>query len=605
MSVPETLARAPLLLASLLAPGWLLLRACRLPRSLAAAFPLSLALIYFLAVALALSGILLSLVHVGTALALACASLALVPTAAPLVVVPPAPRTALARWLLLFLGLTVALFAWRACTQPLSGPDTPFRWNFLALEIARTGDFSYYPPITLADFERYFYADGFAPFVALQYWWSYAVLGTTFPHVTGLVVTAQFAATLVLVSDLVSQGAGRTAGHLAAAVLASSGLVFWAFLLGQETGWIALSLLASLWCWTHTSPAHSGPAALAAAAALLPALVAREYGPALLVAGALLACHAGARGRPLVLFAAAAALLAAPWYLHVWLRCGNPFYSLSPFGLFPTNDTLTGLLESYRERFALPRQRPGFLAYRFADLIVNSPLALAAIPLALAAWRRHRAALLAAALLAALWYSAAAYTSGGLHIANRALAPVLVLVVLLATPVAARLPLPTAARRPLTALAAAAALWSLYVNAAPPAGPVPLSPITWWRELTRITPAPSPSPSRLTPVSLPPGTRILSDNAYFHAAEHAAGFPFPIIPFWTHEVRFLFASDVASAPLAQRLRTLGIGAVHVQRGDSPNWPHWSRHPFFRDIVSTWPLVPNPTGLELRRVPVAP
>jgi hypothetical protein len=99
-------------------------------------------LIYFLAVALALSGILLSLVHVGTALALACASLALVPTAAPLVVVPPAPRTALARWLLLFLGLTVALFAWRACTQPLSGPDTPFRWNFLALEIARTGDFS-------------------------------------------------------------------------------------------------------------------------------------------------------------------------------------------------------------------------------------------------------------------------------------------------------------------------------------------------------------------------------------------------------------------------------------------------------------------------------
>lgn len=608
MNIFEIAARTPLLVASLLLPGWLMLHASRLPRSPAAAFALSVAVIYFVSLGFGLTGFKLSLPLIGLSLLVICAGLALLarPAQRPLSSVPAAPPWDRAsRWMLGFIVASIALFVWRAFAQPLSGPDTSFRWNYLALEIVRTGDFSYYPPVTLADFERYFYADGFAPFVAIQYWWSYAVLGTTMPHVTGFVVTAQFVATLSLAAEVVAHTAGRTAGFAAAAVIASSGLIFWTFLLGQETGWIALALVAALWCWTRIRSDSSALAPLAVAFAILPALVAREYGPIFLGAGVLLALQTGAQWRTIALFAGAGALLAAPWYLHVWVRCGNPFYSLSPFGLFPTNETLSGLLQSCRERMAIPRQRPGLLAYRAADLAVNSPLILVATCWALAGWRRYWATLAVAGLVAALWFSAASYTSGGLHIANRVLAPGLVMLVIVAVWVRPQAPGGRGLARLTPVILALAAVWGLYVNAVPPAGPAPLPLQQWWEQARDVAAVAKVHPSRISPGSLALHERIASDNAYFHAEEHAAGFAHPIVPFWADELRFLFSTTLTADDAVRQLRALNIGAIQIQRAASPNWPYWVTRPFFHTIVATWPLVENVSGLELHRVPPVP
>jgi hypothetical protein len=611
MSAEVTMAaRIPLLLLSLTAPGWLLLRACGLRRRLAGAFPVSAALVYLVALAGVLAGVRLSAVRVGLGLAAVSALLALLGRAAssPVPAATAANPTAaaesadrLSRWLLGLVMVGVGLFTWRAFAQPLTGPDTSFRWNFLALELGRTGELGFYPPVTLGDFERYFYADGFAPLVALLYWWSYAVVGTTAPYVTGFVVAGQFAALVLLVHELATQRADRAAGALAAAVTVSSGLVFWAFHVGQETGWTALGVLVPAWCWCQPGAAGDVRAMLAAACGALPALVAREYGPALAIAVILLGAGAGVPWQRLAGFALAAGLLAAPWYLHVWRRCGNPFYSLSPLGLFPTNETLTGLLESYRARFALLHQRPGILAYRAVDFAANSPLVIVALAVAAWAWRRVWPWLAAAGIFAALWFNSVGYTSGGLHIANRVLAPGLALLAIAAALAWRQAPPPASNARWPLALAIVALGWSFYVNAAPPNGPAPLAPAAWWRELTRVERAPSAgSPAMIT--GLPPGSRILSDNAYFHVQQRAADPARPVVPYWAREFRFLFAREIDAAAAARQLRALGVSAVLVQREGSPNWAYWKTFPFFETIVAGWPAVPNSLGLELRGVP---
>ncbi|HEX7631633.1 MAG TPA: hypothetical protein VF388_05840, partial [Lacunisphaera sp.] len=86
MSLPATLEiplRLALLVAGLLLPGTMLLRALRLPWSLAAAFATSTATLYLVIVAFAWSGAMISLVTLAAALGLVALLARLVPTRAP------------------------------------------------------------------------------------------------------------------------------------------------------------------------------------------------------------------------------------------------------------------------------------------------------------------------------------------------------------------------------------------------------------------------------------------------------------------------------------------------------------------------------------------
>lgn len=594
--------RTALLGASYLAPGWLALRAAGLPRQPAPAFVVSSALVYLVVLALALGGIGITLASVGLALLLVCFALLLLPKASlgPEPAGEATPPDLWTRSLQVALVLTGALFAWRAFAQPLTGPDTSFRWNLLALQIVDSGRLDSYPPVVLEHFARYFYPDGVAPFVAAQYAWTYLVFGSTAAPLTGFVVTTQFGATLGLAYALVKPAAGRVSGLVAAVAIASSALVFWAFHIGQETGWIALSLLAVWWCATRARGGFSVASGAVAALALLPSLVAREYGPVLLLAGAGLALGAGASWRQTVGFAAIAALVAAPWYVHVWLRCGNPFYSLSPLELFPVNETLRDLLASYRERFALPRQQPAFLAYRALDVAVGSSLVLLLTAAAVRNWRRTLAPLGAAGLILALWFTSAGYTSGGLHIANRVAVPAAILLAVAGASVWRIGPGASTHRsRPLASAVLLSVLWSFYLNAAPPAGPTGPTLRVWFAELTRLAPG-STTPSH---PPLPVEGRILTDNAYLHAHHsRTVGAP-EILPYWAPECSFLLSPSLDAAEAARRLRALGVTAVHLSGPASPNWTYWSRFPFFSQIAPAWPRLAAVRDLPLHSVPL--
>ena len=125
----------------------------------------------------------------------------------------------------------------------------------------------------------------------------------------------------------------------------------------------------------------------------------------------------------------------------------------------------------------------------------------------------------------------------------------------------------------------------------------------WWSDAGK-TFAALPSPPSI-PSSLNPQTRIVSDNAYLHAAARAEGCTYPIVPYWAPELGFLISPSLTNSDAIRQPCSLRIGAVHIQRTDSPNWPYWKTVPFFTTIIATWPLLETGSGLELRLVPDVP
>jgi hypothetical protein len=89
------------------------------------------------------------------------------------------------------------------------------------------------------------------------------------------------------------------------------------------------------------------------------------------------------------------------------------------------------------------------------------------------------------------------------------------------------------------------------------------------------------------PQALPPGTRILTENAYTHRALTVAGANYDLVPIWSPEVSFLFDPGADPKGLRRALLARNITALFVYpnspntafcvansafyRQDSPNW----------------------------------
>ncbi len=109
----------------------------------------------------------------------------------------PAPQTDWNEW---WLALPVvpllAVAGWRACAQPLSGADAGFRWNELARLLVEHRSLAFYPPTTVADFTKYFWADGISPLVASLFAWTYMAVGSVDRIWTAIPVLLQVAGLL-------------------------------------------------------------------------------------------------------------------------------------------------------------------------------------------------------------------------------------------------------------------------------------------------------------------------------------------------------------------------------------------------------------------------
>ena len=206
----------------------------------------------------------------------------------------------------------------------------------------------------------------------------------------------------------------------------------------------------------------------------------------------------------------------------------------------------------------------GFQAYHADDwqllarqLVLEAGWPLLAGGLAALLLVRRLGHLAAGALLVvALWVWSVGYTSGQLEYSMRVLSPALALL-----SIAAGVGLAGWGRSAACRCLAGGVLGLslLYAAVAAAVFPVPLRLLAWdqLRATLSSTFRYAYAEQDLAPVlpqALPPGTRILTENAYAHRALAVAGADYDVVPIWSPEVAFLF--DPGLDPTEQRRQLL-------------------------------------------------
>lgn len=587
--VPSCL-RLALLLAGLLVPGALLARALRLPRSLALWYVASAVLLYACALTLDFLHVPLSL----ASLAAALGSVSLVtglasrgrrgalaplstppenPTAAPALASDPAVFVPFTRLGVLtpFLLLYWAIIAFLLFREPLAGPDTGFRWAWLPEQWLRLGNLNFYPPVSAKDFISYFWAESIPPGVASLHAWAFACGGSFAPAWVIPVTALQFLSLHDLAWRIGHKLGGPSAARAAAILLAACPFLAWSTRLAQETGLTAVATLGLAWSLLHLRDSRATGWAIATGLFAALGAITREYGlvfPALAVA-ALLFLRTSRRAW--LGFILAAVPIALAWPLHVALRTGNPFYSLDLAGLFPVNRVFTRWVADngivFRSIFATTGWRDtvlwlvlaaapavvGWFALTLAALSTSRggrrpPGAVANAPTAPSHHRSTLFALIAIAVLLALWLVSVPYTVGGPFYALRVASPALALGAVVAGIALAR-------TRPL--LLGMFLLITLPFTLLLPESPRRL-PLSEWPAPWRAAPPPSPgAPEAILPAILAqqPGT-IITDSPGFQKLLLPHGVV--AIPFWSPQIAWLFDPHTTPAEAARRWRSSGL-----------------------------------------------
>ncbi|MBI1373726.1 MAG: hypothetical protein GC159_13450 [Phycisphaera sp.] len=583
------------------APGWLLCRRWRTGATLPVAMIVSTVLLVQAAFYLQLLGAPLTRWTVGGVLILLCGVAALIGSrmgaattdATPEPTVAPAPQ----RWTLAQGAVLTALIVqlgWlcvRIFVMPLLGGDTLFRWEFLGKLVFQHHNFSFYPPITDADYAIYFFTDSIPPLVQLSYFWTYASCGDYWPHATAVFVGLQ-----VLCLGWLAYGAtklhtgSRMAGLTAAALLGSSQLLIASIATGQETCVTALSMLGVYYVliWGEHGAAPNTPEApsdtaatatrrhqaiLLAGFAAAAGALAREYGWVMLIIAIVVALMHGYTRRQVLALIAVTVALAAPWYLRTWAITGNPVYSIDVASLFPINpvhDQLVkaqhaqnpDVLEQAKACVTLAMQNAGLLAL----------LGAAAVLLAVRV-RRFRSLLVAMALIAVIWMLSVPYTYY-INYSLRVLSPVMGAAAILIVCVACRHR--ERSGRAWNGLAAtvitAALTFGLLNVAIYPQSPTIVAPSDWpqyaslptlsWGPNVRNPPGVDELRETLRTQHVDTRMKLLTTNAYTHALLTDDGYD--VVPLWAPQVRFLYEGDHADATIdahIQRLTALGIRLV--------------------------------------------
>ncbi len=566
MSLPasiEIAARLTLLVAGLLLPGSTLLRALRLPWSLAAAFTTSAVVLYAIVLVFAWTGAVISLTTLAAALTLFSLGLRLVPTRGPTAEISSsfAGFWRLGGWTPLYV-LFWLVVAWRLGTQPLSGPDTTFRWSWLAEQMVALGTLDFYPPRSADDFLHYFWAESIPPEVATLHAWVYACGGSRHALWTTPVVGLQLLSLHEIVWRLGNRWGGEAVARRALLFAAACPLLTWSVTLGQETGLTALALAGVVWALAHSRDADGDRWVVLAGIFAAAAAGSREYGPVFPVAALAAAVWFGASRRQLGLLAATALPLTVAWTVRVWLLTGNPVYSLDVLGLFPTNQVFTAWNDTLRGPagawlFTAPtwlQLGRYFLLWAFPAVIGFAAL----MALVVQGLREARLMAIVVGVSVALWLLSVGYTAGGPFYSLRVLSPAFALLCMAGGYGLAFLP----SRRPIPLLVAfgiAALLLEAQVKTLVlPENPYRVPPREWLASI-RQTPIEAAQWDRdvLAHVQpLPDRARVVSD--YVGAPRLFATIGTKVAPLWSPEVAFLFDESMPANEVARRWRASGF-----------------------------------------------
>lgn len=563
-------------------PGWLVARSWRVPLPVLAGFVGGTVALTNVILTLDALQVRFSTASVGGAwlsVTLAAAVVARKKTA-PLDAAASVPPTLAWRehWpLLVPLAPALAVVAFRAIAQPLSGIDTVFRWNWLAQQMLAHGSLNFYPPVSGADYEIYAWPDGIAPAVSGLYFWSYQLAGAARPVLTAPLVLAQFVLLVAAAFALARRMFSERAAAFGIALLACSPLVLWGTAMGQETGLTALALTAMLLWLPRSRAGENLPAMVAAGLAAGLGALAREYGLAWPLLGLAIGLGRRLSPRALLAFVAAAGVGAAPWYARNWWRTKNPLFDLDLGGWFPVNEAHAWIVQAYQPEFGwshLPPEAP--------RLLVTNALAglLGLAAGALLRVRPDRALLAAAGVIAAIWIISLGYTAAGFIYALRVLSPALVLGAVLGGAALARW-LPGQRHRTGAAFALALFATDSALRALTLPANVYRLPTSEWLTTGRVARDFDNQPlyGELARVAGSARILVLGPNAQLTALGMRT------VPLWSPEVRFLFEAGATPEATARRLRAAGIGFVFLTKGPA-NERYLARSAFFRDPAGT-------------------
>lgn len=493
-------------------------------------------------------------------------------------------------------GLIIIAVAVRTTLYPLSGYDTFFRWEALARTMLSHQSLHYYPPVTAEDFSIYFFTDGIPPLVSTVYWWLYAVMGKPVEQVTSVSVVLQLISTMALTFYATRYKFNTRAAFFSIVVLATSTLFIDGYAMGQESGFLALSVAGQL-CFTLAA-VRNPKSSLVAAAALFAALgcLSRDYGPALALSGfTVLACYPATR-RFLFLFSIITAALSAPWYVRSWSITGNPLYSHPIPGGFKTNLVHTAMVTSYKELYSFSQLDISQWLNLFIVLITGATLALfLGVLHSILRWRESAPVTVSIGLISLLWVSSVPQTAGGLIYSMRVLTPAIVALSILAGAACSEyiFVYVRSGNRALRAITlviiVSCTAYSLVFAASHP-----LNPKDLFSAITSKHTGPPPFCSqleelvdRMESTGMPP-TGVLTDDHYL-ANIMQRNSKFRPVMVWSPNVQFVFDPNINIAEKRRRLLAQNITLITF--GNGPNNLFFSRIQFYREDMVNWkPLI---------------
>lgn len=599
----SALVFAAAILLGFLLPGYLVSRIARSPCWFVSTVVFSVLALFQVVFWLQVCGLPLRFQTVGGALAAIClALLALHRLAGGAELKLPRPGLSGRQWAWVVPGIALTgLLAYRLVKAPLMGPDTLFRWDFLARQMLALGNFSSYPPRQAADYAFYFFPDGFSPLVSATYFWVYAALGRPEPAATTVPVLLQAGAVLLVVYTLGRELFSRAAGIYAVCLLASAVLFLWGILMGQETGYTALSLGSALFFIARAQEEDArGAMILAGGSAALGAL-ARDYGGIFVACGAAAILWRKLGWRSLAVYTGTALALCGPWYLRSWVLTGNPLYSNEFGNLFPVNPVHAAILRENAAAFALARLPARGLQEAWETVRAGAPLPVLAGLLGVGRARRHPDLLFSLVLVGLTWVYATG-SSSGIPYSMRMLTPALLILALLGGEVLSRAA--SAAplwRRPVSVAAGGCVAFGICFTALYPIAPSAAALRDAPRLLTESYPSSGTEYRKRFGPRLAPGARVLSDNAYAHAALSGTGVE--VVPVWSPEVSFVFDPALSPREVRGQLLLRGIGWV-LYSGRVVNARYLDRQPFYAFDRGQWLPVESVNDWTLFQLPEA-
>ena len=562
-ALPLIVLRLALVLAGLLLPGSMLLRALRLPWSLAAAFVASSATLYVVVLLFACTGITISLVTIAVSLGLVTLAARLVPARRGVTELTSsfACFTRMGYWWPLYLAFW-AVVGYRLITQPLSGPDVYFRWSYLAEQMLQFGSLDFYPPRSGGDFVRYYWAESVPPGIASLYAWAYGCGGSKHALWTSPVVALQLLSLHEVIWRLASRWGGEVVARRAVLLAAACPLLTWSFLIGQETGLGALAVTGLVWCLHHLREEDGRRWAALTGLFAIAAASTREYGAVFAVAAVVAAGFMKLPRRRMVILALVALPAALVWPLRVWALTGNPLYSLDLGGLFSVNPVFVAWSEAFHaphlSTLSTVADWQGLGRY---FLLWALPAVLGLVALMILLVQRLREAQVVAwfvALTLALWFLSLAHTAGGLFYSLRVLSPAFGLLVIVAS-YALGLFIRHAEAVKYAALAVALVLLeSLPKTLVLPENPYRAAVRDWPQAGRQFTDAVRAGEQELLTKLKPlPGRgRIVTDDASLPRVLAAIGSA--AVPLWSPEVAWLFDASLKPEEVAQRWQKSGL-----------------------------------------------